>query len=1491
MNEEHHPYDNRTFSSGADSDTEKELLGAKDTGDYIDQQNGTFTGKPGLASGVRKLGGEVVIYPDNLPAPTYRCMWEGQVTSYHVEIWADPAALQPSLIRIDGVIVLQSVNFPVTVADPIQVASTDNAEGGEITLACKAWIPLVLNVKDMVDSLISDPTKYFSAFTTAPYEVNLAQNLDTATYVEHVILGGGGGLPVGNYQYRLRLTTRAGDRTNLSVPTPMIPVVENMSSASAQYPYSKTYSRQSSPNFNTRYGIKIRFRVTNFFGFDFVEVVRVAWNQGAGIGFNPTPVVVARIDVTPNQVSVQEFIDPGDQNIDPPISISDAELNQQTVYIKGAKAPRYFDRRLMLGNLQLESRVPDLQFTQIAGSEINPAIENLGKAGFGDPWNFVYRRHYTHGERYGFAINGFDGVFGQFYAQKIPNATDYQIPNRRDVVSATTALYSYGGTVKAATVNGTVDQTHEVFDHYDAIAKNDKCSFKNIYRREDVGVFGYKTKVKINENCDEDGGAIENHGAQIDYFTLIPPYVDARVFPYYKPYYPISGNDQNVSGHNYIVNVEVSKSNHLIGSNNADYTPPGFGLNYYSQGLLLGGVTNIPDSMKGFSVVRTDAAGRILAQGLGFYFLEPAEFNLISNSKLCTKSTRKMWLFCPDIQDGIVSSDVVNDIIASPLDYQVQLVSPLGFFSEMYNFEKNNIDPDRDRLVDMISYVRMLRDVTGGSINPLEDANMGINGGDGNRYVAYGKWRNINQQPALYPANGNGNRVINIVSVERIIEGRGSYLVLEVDTDIYGRTNVGGVTDREFEDDGMKDWTEPVYMVNIIRSGANAKDADVTDYMSCHFQKIESVIGRGNGLADQTYPLVDERWEDCIPALDAAWPTATTDRYLYIRRTTGVVERWINITFKTPAQRITIINDIVNNGNYLGSTGVYTHTNVNNRFFTIVFDQPGFYPAQDDLILVRYDDTAPIRFWGGDATIGEAVFAPIDRQADAYDNAAATQFAIGLGFPYRTFKMNPRHYVIARTTGLNRIQDEPWAKLGYIRQMCAMFTVESRAALPYSFCQNYPNESFPQIHYVMRPNRWDPSKSASEQNIYPQYETDYGADEITQWKWGGFRFLQNINPEHTNLPQKRYFSSPQFGFQEQLDQPYMVAYSPPRVSSVQNAPGVRTFPGSNVFVIDDKTGEIKMLWSAPSDKGDNAYAFTERGTDLLLTNKQILSDMNGNELAYVVNDAFIKGEYWLSRSIGMSDEFWRSAAEFELPIVSDSSMTQQRIYALCFANKESVFMFYNNEHFDIGRARYYNKISERISQVAPGYTTAMIGVVETDRQEYWLSIFNRNREANDVRTFMFSLPRKRWIGYNQYRFDKLAMRDKQMLATRESQTFVLDSGFIMNGQPVEWWLEYPTSPEPALEKEFIRIFVNSLRSQKPTSIEYYDKQGNLLGTTSNATGPLYLKWYGRWEQFIPRQAAGARLRMQNRLLIVRIIFNLQSDFEMVMSGVQAKLIK
>ncbi len=1502
---EHGPFHVSNFGLGANTSDDKELTGVKEaSGEFIEGRNARSTSTEGYSGSSNKIKGEAIKYPRNVSG-SYSCIGAIAINGNIVEIYASPVSHEDSFVRVNGVVVLKSSLFPVTYNHPLQLDRNEDEKGGEIFVTDYNVEPFILNIQDMVDSLVATPLKYFTGFDFKLYSVNLYVPMDMPAFVEVVNVGGGGGLPIGAYSYQLRYSNTSGDKTNLSQRTPEIPIVENLSIQSLQYPGVKTYGQDPSPDFGTRYGIKLRFRVTNLQGYDFIEVIRTSYNTNGGIDFVPAPKVIAKVDIFAGEISVREFTDPSESNTD--LVLSDEDITREITYINRAKSIRYFDRRLVLMNVELESKSADLTFGELNTKKMFPAIENIGTIGFNDPYNFVYKRHSMHGERFGYGVELWDGVGGKGFVTKVPGFLNYQIPNRRDPVSAETLLYSYGGVVRAADVNNSINDTHEVFDLTSATSKLDKCSFKNIYHNRIASfILGTKDNFTVKQDCDETNGEIESHGAKV--YTVV------KVSPYYHPFTPKAQNDSDVSGHNYVINTQVGKAYSLVvGSSqpNVDirepYSPKIFGPTYYSQGMALTGVDNFPKWAKAFSVVRTEPAKRVIAQGLAVYKLNPADYDLLTNKKLATKDTDQFWFYSPDIENGIVSGKLVDDIIASPESYELQFVAPLGFASEVYSFDAHNTNPLRDRCVDIIAYARMIRDKYLGDdtweINPMEDIGMGIADG-GFNYVGYDKFRNISANSGAFANNDKGNNLFGITEAQRITEGRGTYIRMRVDRNFYAQDATGGNGDSNFENDGMKNFTEPFYMVNIVESGAKVRDQNIENYkITSHYQKIESIIGKGTGLANQKYQLVDERWEDVISALSSTHPTASTDRYIYIKDpNTGNVEQWVNVTYKTSGQIATIMANIASS---IGTVkGMYRHEFIDNnkRFFNIVFNVMAFIPAIGNLILIRYDSSAPIRFWGGDSVIGESIFAPIDRESsanglgsvsDILKSAPETQFPFGIGFPYKLWKINPRCYQIRRTRAgalANVIQDRNWGYLGYIRQMCVMFTAETRIALTYAHNNPNPQQFFPLMHYVIRPHRWDTDRNIYDNNIYDQYSIDYPG-EMDMWKWGGFRFLQNINADYSTKAPKEFVSKPEFGFVEQTLFKTRTMWSLPRQINQQNTPGLKTFPANNSFDIDDNQGEIKKAYSSTTDKGENIYAITNKGICLLVTKKSILSDVDGGQLAYMAANTFVKQQYWINKEVGMFDEFWRTAVEGYVPVTLEDG-SEVRVEALFFANNESVFRFMDNQVKDIGRIKYHNTLyPEVLSKVLPGYNTKITGGFDKYNQEYWLT----SNIAEVKKTHVFSQKNDRWFGYYDYSFDRFTSIGNKMYGFRNVETYDLGVGYVINGADIVYELTGVSAPKQFADKEFIRIRVNTGEEVKPTSFEFFDKfQGPVIYRVDSSLGPMYMKKYRGWESYIGRKLASVsqqRNRVQGRLLIWKVIHDKPEDFRVIDVGVMYKNLK
>lgn len=1489
---ENHPIHVTTVDKGCNRDGDPEIVCAQPgTGIYLDGHNTRPVSIDGNTGANEKIKGEVLLYPNNKLLVNYTCIGSITVIDYLFEVWVDNAGTGPTICVVNGQVVAKSTLFGFDVNHPLQMDRNQSPLNPEVFISDFNVPPYIFNVQDMVDSLTADPTKYFIAFNPLIYQVNLQSPLDRPAFIELINVGGGGGLPVGQYSYSMRYSSTEGDRTNWSVETPLIPVMEGLSSDSRCYPWSKTYGGPPAPSSPTAFAPHLKFRVTNIYNYDFIEIKRTSYNTGAGIQFVPPGTIVARIAIDKQEISVRDYIDPADSN--ETIVLSATDETQQLAEIQSAKVIHYFDRRTVLMNVNLASKESNLEFLQINGKEGFPLIDKINKAGHKDPWSHVNRRAYMGGEKYGFAAVCFDGVGTSGFATKFDQLKNFQYPNRRDQISTETDNYSIGnGTVRAATTAvGVVGQTHEVFDLQNYVNKSDVCDFKNIIRSgKIVGLTGSRTTSTVKQDCSEDDGEIENHGAHVSAGTIVTVS--------YQPFSPVRQSDPDVTGHEYIVDTKVYTQATDPGcvsldSDTYDYRPAGFGPDYYAHGMMIAGVSNFPKWAKAFSVVRTDAAQRVVCQGLGFYSMTKAKFKVIGSVELGGKATNKIWFYSPDIEQGIVSSDSLNDIIDNPQNYEIQMVSPLGFFSEVYNFENSETDCDRDRILDMVSYVRMIRDTTNpNGINPGESNTMGTSDG-GYNYPDYDKYRNTATSNFSGDPN-KGNKLFSIAAVRRKAEGRGQFIEIETNGDIYGYSSTGGSTERHFDDNGLKNLTEPMYIVNIVRVGANIPDTDVQKYKNTdHYQKLESIIGKGNGLPNQTYILVDERWDDCIPTPLLGQFGSNIDRYIYIKNPDGTYNKWINVTYKTPLQLNTILTDISVLGAYAGDVkGVYTHTNINNqtRFFQINFPYLGFYPDVNDLVIIKYDNTAPIRVFGGDTFIGETIFAPIDSKADANADAAETQFAWGIGLPYFKWKLNPRYYTIRKAAALlNVIQDSLTCQLGYIRQLCAMFCVEARSGVHLAHNLNYPNQFFPSVNYVIRPNRWDGDKSTVDNGVFQGYVDDYTEDEKSQWQYGGFRFLQQINPDYSCEPPKKYFSKPAFGYVEKVNFITRVMWSLPRAINVQNSPGLRTFPANNSFDIDDNFGEIKFAYDDTTEHGENLYAITEKGICMLITKKSILSDLNAGEIAYMSADTFVNAQYWMNKEIGMTDQMWRSAVVSFVPVGQGDEQT--RVKALFFANTRSIFRFMGNQVMDIWGT--YNKVyNEGLKLLTPAYTTKVVGAYNTFYQEYFLYLKNDNVDT----CFVYGQKNNMWYGTNDFKFDKITATQTRLFGSRNLETYELNKGYIINGSPVVSKLIGGSSPEQVLDKEFIVIRVNSLDGQKPTEVNFYKQLDGPIQCTLSPSfqGPLYMKNYRGYEGQIPRIIASVdvnRPRLQQRLIIWEIIHNLASEFKVVNVSIQYKPLK
>jgi len=1473
MKTEHHQKDVRTNSKGAIYDVDRELSGAENKGTYFDSENGRISSDRGNEGSWEKIRGEESQYEQPYTGDWF-CMCSISVNEDVFEVWVEENNADSPYIVINNQVMGKSPDMPWLFENRIQFDKNENCIGGEVFLTDFNVAPMTFSVKDIKDAFTNGDLTYFDDFNPDLYFINLTSPLDILVFLGLENVGGGGGLPVGEYQYSLRYVNDEGDFTNWSPLTPGIPVLQSNSPSSTQYPYIKSFASNSDLANPTSFGVRLRYRVTNPNNYDFIEIRRIPYNTSAGIDVVPQGEIVARIDISDGEVSVREFLDPQDSNIEGEVLADNEEAGQLGV-IEKAKAIRYYDKRLVLMNYETPERTAELNFLEYNGNKILPVSEDLGKSGFNDPVNHAYKKNYPSNEKFSFGINLFDGQGGSGFVVEDDDLKNVQAPSRRDPMSADSVDLSTGE-VTAASVDSAVESTFEVFDHESAVSKTDKCTFKNIMNT------GGKASFNVNEFCADAGLGLNVQSEEIGY----------------QPYRPTNSND-TVAGHNYLVNPQVNP-----GSFDINYNPVGFGCNYYSRGFAIGGVDGFPSWAKSFSVVRSDRAGRVVCQGIGMYSLIKGDFGSFGNSAAATKEGNKLWFTSPDIASGLVNQSTLSDMEQNPQNYAVQFSSPLGFFSEVYNFEDNLETANRDRLIDMAVYARVLRD--NGQINPSEDPAMGING-----YVAYNRYRNTSNNPGqgFFNVPEGGNRIIDLQGFDFVADGRSSFFELELPENIYNSQNSGGTGDNDFEDQGMKDFTEPFYIVNIIRTGAEVPDLNIDGYYSTgHYQKLESLIGIGSGEANQSYILVDERWEDAIPALNVGDFNSSGESFIYLVSEQEIERTLFNVTFLTPAQVLVIMTDITNNGFYLTPggvqvQGVYSHSiDINGDIF-INFDNAISYPQAGEKIIIRYDSSRPIKFFGGDTTVGEHTFCPLDKESDGSQSSADEQFDFNIGFPFRRWKLNPRHYV-ARNSGttVNTIQNQDDLRLGYIRQMILMYACESRISTSFSFNSDFPLEYFPMTHYIMRPNRFNDSSFESgvvedivdDNNLQPDYFEDY-PEEYTLWKYGGFRFDQQYNIDFSVKGPLLYFSAPDVGFEEENVFCTGVAWSLPRAVNQQNSPGLKNFPAANRFIVDDDNGEIKRAFdSRTGGKGDNLYAINNSGVCLLLTKKAILSNLDSNDLTTTSVDTFIGGQYWLSREIGCEGEVWRGSAEGSVEYRSDSGTVERE--TLFFSSRESVYRLVENTITDIAKGSdYHYRIEPSLQNVTNDYLKKMSGHYDKAHNEYWLQIPDVNlfpQRAN--RCFVYDNNENAWVGRFHYDFDSYLFHDGRSYGFKDGEKFLLDTGFLINGLPIESFLLQFTSVNIIEEKEFISIEINTgpRGEMKPDEVIFFDEDFNELSRVNEALfGPSYLRQYSGWFNQIPRKTSGDRDRIQYRLILFRINHSQEEDFKVVSSVIQYKPMK
>jgi hypothetical protein len=453
-----------------------------------------------------------------------------------------------------------------------------------------------------------------------------------------------------------------------------------------------------------------------------------------------------------------------------------------------------------------------------------------------------------------------------------------------------------------------------------------------------------------------------------------------------------------------------------------------------------------------------------------------------------------------------------------------------------------------------------------------------------------------------------------------------------------------------------------------------------------------------------------------------------------------------------------------------------------------------------------------------------------------------------------------------------------------------MWTAETRINLSFAFNNESPEKAnidqhFPLVNYITRPYKWnagseeDRTTFENNNNLNPLYFSKYGF-EWNWWAFGGFRFTPQTNIDYTKSQTTTiYTSTPSVGFTEQWEYCTRIIWSERRPINIQNTPTVKTFSASNYFDISDDTGEIKFAWSSLSeDKGNNLYAVTDNGICLLLVDKRIIHEINANELATIGSDVGgILNQLWIDRTIGMTDETWRSWAEYS--------------NVLFFINDRGVFGFSDNQLTELSRNGFYELFERKfLSKLEDGYISNLCGVYNVKNKEY---IFNIEFEREHS-TMIYGVDQKALQCQSSYNYDKYLQLGHRLYGMRDAQTFELGIGNTLFDGDMACYIAGLSDKDAYFDKEFIRIRVNS--PSKPEQIYFYDsyddyKNDNYSSMVDAVANPIAIKDYYGYECYIPRKDLAPHYRQQGRVLIFKIVSTTDEEFLVVSTGVQYKALK
>jgi len=1302
------------------------------------------------------------------------------------------------------------------------------------------------------------------------------------------------------------------------------------------YPGWGTIGGFANPLVPTPYAPNMLFRVDNQFGYAYAEIKRRRYNSSDGLLDSGIEEIIARIPISPGQLNIVPFCDPVDANINPPEVVSANQSTNQQVVINRAGAVEYANGRVVYADYELLSE-PSLTFVEDAGRKATSITKELSKMsngvrvpdGYDNPFNIAYNKSARRGELYGYGVQAWNNGFGLFYAVDIPGLESYQHPNRLDIKGENgdygeKSLTFSDNPIYRANINcqnlisaeGPVGATFEVYTQ-GTMAKTDCTSLVNIsLPTSDQPPVGrdYNQFFLFSSQLPPPGVVNSNGG-----------WVYPNPSGGYQPWRPFNNQSSN-SGHNIPPNTAK-----LVGPACDAGTDPSSGNflpeqyantpdnakarihapTYHALGLLLYGINDVSPDISVISIVRTKPAGRVVAQGLFSYALQSNDETV--NLGIAGKATNTGWAYFPDAENGIVDAAFWEELQQNPDVGAVQFVSPTGFQTEVYHYSARTFPAGgafppmatngaiAAGLIDMLSYARLQHDEGQVNVGEPPAGGMGYQpivgspAPNGN-WVGYAKWR-TDQAPVGSPESSpnfsfwhqspdQGNALFDLTLLQQQQQNRSSIYALRTAQYVYGPPTFQTNGQTAFNHPDVRLFHAPWYVTNIIRRNATVPQSNSTPYVptAVHIPRQVCIGAYAGGQQDFRILTNAERWEDCVNFLGDEY------RYTYLQTPANGEQRFLCITGNTVINLSTILNDIATNGFWVAPDGepvygVYEQVIDADGIRYLRFGNPAYntIPILNSRILVR-SHFRDIRVFGHDNVIGPQVHAVMDNKATEEDFPNYNSFFLGgLPLPHAGVMMNPR--VFMPDTG-GSTEARIWANyMMTIRQWVIAWDVEStNPSSLYVNVNSTPGvrqdeqQFFPAMHYVERPTRFNGPLSYN--GIFPQYAGDY-PEEVVIFGLGGIRFRPACNYSYAKQWDVGFFGLPKAGYVPNTDRcNYMIA-SDVFSTTQQDKPNLRTFEQQNEHAISDDTGRIQVIKSGTGGGiGQVMNWVTERGYGYTLTNKHVLAGADGSFVTTQAVDNYWGEDVFLSRSVGMPDQFHRT---FLMASAPAGPGTDQLVDTMFWANREDVYKWQvGGRSVPIGIDNWLRELLPQIGTIGSGLAENITAAYDKRHHEYLLSIVKvSNDRYAQHQPFVYSARRAMWNGSYGHRFDILQYHQGKMYGMRNLKTFELDvaSSTQQNGAEITSFGEAVYSPKPG-----IKFQAQAFRTHKskPHRIELYDINHNLIWftdqvtqeTLSPGTGGDYVLNIDGWEHLVGRTNLDLGLGdlPQQELFYLRFIF-------------------